>query len=249
MIVIPSIDIRGGQVVRLRYGDPDQQTVYERDPAATARYFEECGAELIHVVDLDGAFGGEPRARDIIRAIAAAVSVPIEVGGGIRSMAVIEGHLSLGVKRVVIGTAGIEDPAFLVEAVERFGPETVIGGLDARDGRVALRGWVDTSSLTAGEVGRRMHDAGVRTVVHTDIGRDGVMTGPNVDASLALAATTGLRVIVSGGVSSLADIRRVCEAARMPTGAPPALVGCITGRAIYEGAVDLAAAVELSRAC
>jgi len=175
--------------------------------------------------------------------------VPIEVGGGIRSMVVIEGHLSLGVRRVVIGTAGIEDPAFLAEAVERFGPETIVGGLDARGGRVATRGWVDTSHQTAEDVGRRMHDAGVRTVVHTDIGRDGVMTGPNVGASLALAAATGLQVIVSGGVSSLDDVKRVWEAAKAPPGAASPLAGCIIGRAIYEGAVDLAAAVELSKAC
>ena len=249
VLVIPSIDIRAGKVVRLRYGDPDQQTVYEGAPAEIARSFEAAGAELIHVVDLDGAFSGAPAARDIIREIVSAVSVPVEVGGGIRTMQIIEGHMALGVRRVVLGTAAIADDAFLRAAVSAVGG-AVVGGIDARDGQVALRGWVETSSESAVRVGERMFSAGVREVVHTDIGRDGVMTGPNIDASRRLAEETGLSVIVSGGVSCIEDVRRANEAARdAHADGRPLISGCITGRAIYEGALDLAEAVRVTRQC
>jgi len=249
MIAIPAIDLRGGKVVRLKYGDPDQQTVYGDAPADTARSFEQAGAKMIHVVDLDGAFTGSPTAREIIADIASAVDIPVEVGGGVRSMDVIEGHLGLGVRRVVIGTAGIRDPEFLKSAVERFG-DAIVGGLDARDGKVAVKGWVETSSDDVATVGRRMVDAGVLTVVHTDIGRDGVLTGPNIEASLALARATGLAVIVSGGVSSIDDVRAVRRAAAPDRpGGPAPIEGCIIGRAIYTGAVDLAEAVRETEQC
>jgi phosphoribosylformimino-5-aminoimidazole carboxamide ribotide isomerase len=244
MIVYPAIDLRGGRCVRLVQGDPRAETVVSHDPAGAARHWAGLGAAWLHVVNLDGAFGDAGRAAHnaaALRAILDAVEIPVQFGGGLRSLADLEAALALGVARVVIGTAAVDDPALVGQALARFGPERVALALDAREGRVATHGWQRQTGVTAGELARRMRALGVARVVYTDIARDGMLAGVDAAACAELAAASGLAVIASGGVASLEDVRRVkaVEAAGVD--------GLIIGKALYAGQVDLAQALELAR--
>ncbi len=232
MNIYPAIDLHHGRVVRLKYGDPNQQTTYSDDPIETAQRWAEAGTQWIHVVNLDGAFGDEAGAavnRSLLQSLAA-VGPQIQFGGGLRSIADIEAALLRGATRVVIGTLAIEQPGVLREAVERFGSERVVVGLDARQGRVKTHGWQDDGG-DAIAIGRQIRSAGVNLVVHTDIGRDGDLSGVNRNASAELAHETGLHVIASGGVSSIEDVLSLREV--------PGIEGVIIGRALYMGAIDL----------
>ena len=231
--VIPAIDIRGGKCVRLYQGDFAQESVFSDEPVEVARRWETSGAPRIHVVDLDGAASGRPVNTPIIREIAAAVSVPVQVGGGLRTMAAIYRYLSLGVQRVVLGTAAAEEPSLLQQACERF-PESIVVGIDARDGLVATHGWKRGQQITALELVARVESLGVHRLVYTDIDRDGAMTGPNFQSIDELLAKTKAGVIASGGVSSLEDLRRLAQMN---------LEGAIVGRALYTGDLELTEAI------
>jgi phosphoribosylformimino-5-aminoimidazole carboxamide ribotide isomerase len=233
MIIYPAIDLRHGQVVRLKHGDPRQQTTYSDDPVETARRWAEAGASWIHVVNLDGAFGDEAGAavnRSLLQSLTA-VGPRIQFGGGLRSIADIAAALSRGAARVVVGTLALEQPEVLREAVERFGSERVAVGLDAQGGRVKTRGWQSDGGSAVIAIGRQIRSAGVNLVVHTDIGRDGDLSGVNRAASIELARETGLQVIASGGVNSIEDVLRLKDTA--------GIAGVIIGRALYTGAIDL----------
>jgi phosphoribosylformimino-5-aminoimidazole carboxamide ribotide isomerase len=242
MIIYPAIDLRRGRCVRLVQGDPRAETVVGDDPAAIARRWVGLGAEWLHLVNLDGAFGEEGSANAAaLRDILAAVGAPIQFGGGLRSMADMEAALALGVARVVVGTAAVADPDLLRQALDRLGSERVAVGIDARDGIVATHGWQQTSGVSALNLARRMKALGVTHVVYTDIGRDGTLTGVNAEACAALAAACGLAVIASGGVATLDDIRRVKAVEA------DGVEGVIVGKALYAGQVDLAQALEIAR--
>ena len=233
--LIPAIDLLGGRCVRLAQGRYDDATVYGDDPAAMAQRFCAHPLRRLHVVDLDGAKAGRPVNRDAVAAIVgAAKGVPVQLGGGLRTAASVEEALALGVGRVVLGTAALRDPALVRECARRF-PGRVAVGIDARDGRVAAEGWTEASDVDATELALRFADAGVAAIVHTDIARDGMLQGPNLEASARLAKDVPIPVIVSGGVSSLDDVRRAAAAC---------VAGAIVGRALYTGALDLAAALE-----
>jgi phosphoribosylformimino-5-aminoimidazole carboxamide ribotide isomerase len=235
MILYPAIDILGGRCVRLEQGDFARVTEYSEFPYEQAMKWESLGASFIHVVDLDGARTGAGHNDNAIRSIAVSVRTPIQVGGGIRAMADIERHLSIGVSRVIIGTAALRNPQLVRDAVREYGKRTAVG-VDSKDGLVAVEGWGEVSSMTAVELCRRMKDAGVSTIIHTDISRDGMMGGPNLNATKEIIALEGLSVIVSGGVSSMDDLY-----ASRDIGAS----GVIIGRALYNGAIDLKNAVEV----
>ncbi len=240
MILFPAIDLKDGLCVRLEQGDMARVTIFNRDPAAQARAFETQGFEYLHVVDLDGAFAGKPVNAGAVERILESVSIPVQLGGGIRTMATLEAWLVKGVSRVIIGTAAVRDPAFVKEAAKRF-PRRVAVGLDARAGKVAVQGWAETSELSVFDMARRFEDAGVSALIYTDIARDGLLGGLNLDATIALADAVTLPVIASGGLSSLDDVRALL--------APRArkLVGAIAGRALYDGRLDAAAALALVR--
>ncbi len=234
MNIYPAIDLRNGQVVRLKYGDPNQQTVFESDPLKVARRWAEAGSEWLHVVNLDGAFGDDAGAaaknRSLLKPLCE-IGLRVQFGGGVRSMNDIEAALALGVERVILGTVAIEQPEIVVEAIKTFGAEHVIIGLDARDGQVKTRGWQSDGGVDVISIGRQLRSSGVDIVVHTDIGRDGVLSGVNAAASIELARATGLKVIASGGVSSIEDVRSLKN--------QPEIEGVIIGRALYTGAIDL----------
>lgn len=236
MILFPAIDLKEGRCVRLKQGDMAQATVFNDDPAAQAAEFEAQGFKWLHVVDLDGAFAGKPMNAAAVEAILGRVAFPVQLGGGIRDMATVEGWIDKGVRRVIIGTAAVRDPAFVREAAKAF-PDQVAVGIDARDGYVAVEGWAETSALAADDLGRRFEDAGVAAIVYTDIARDGMLQGINWDGTIALANALAIPVIASGGLASMADIERLC--------APDAAIleGAITGRALYDGRIDPAAAL------
>jgi phosphoribosylformimino-5-aminoimidazole carboxamide ribotide isomerase len=235
--LIPAIDLLGGHCVRLRQGRYDAATVYDADPAAVAARFAAHALRRLHVVDLDGAKQGRPANTDAVRAILAATrGLALELGGGIRTLAAVEGWLALGVERVVLGTAALPDPELVRGAARRF-PGRVAVGIDARDGRVAVSGWLESSETDALELARRFEDAGVAALIHTDIARDGTGDGPNLAASEALARAVQVPVIASGGVGSLDHVRAACGLG---------LAGLIVGRALYTGAVDLAKALEIA---
>ncbi len=235
--LIPAIDLLGGSCVRLVQGRYDAATVYDADPAAVAERFVRHPLERLHVVDLDGAKLGRPANTAAVRAILdVAKGVPLELGGGIRTLAAVEEWLGLGVDRVVLGTAALRDPELVRGAARRF-PGRIAVGIDARDGRVAVSGWLETSETDALTLARRFEDAGVAALIHPDIARDGTGTGPNLEASEALARAVRLPVIASGGVGSLDDVRNACGRG---------LAGLIVGRALYTGAVDLASALEIA---
>ncbi|MHA3977581.1 1-(5-phosphoribosyl)-5-[(5-phosphoribosylamino)methylideneamino]imidazole-4-carboxamide isomerase [Halovulum sp. GXIMD14794] len=237
MILYPAIDLKNGQCVRLLKGDMNQATVFGDDPSAQALSFQEAGCEWVHLVDLDGAFAGAPRNAEAVEAILAKLSVPAQLGGGIRDMKGIEGWLEKGLARVILGTAAVREPDLVRDAARAF-PGKVAVGIDARDSMVAVEGWAETTELSALELARRFEDAGVAAIIYTDIDRDGAMQGPNVEATAALARAVSIPVIASGGVSSLDDLRALKD-----SGAP--LDGAISGRAIYEGKLDLPAAIAL----
>lgn len=237
MILYPAIDLKDGQAVRLYKGDMDKATVFNDSPAAQARAFQDAGCAWLHLVDLNGAFAGAPVNAAAVEAILAETSVPAQLGGGIRDMATIEMWLTKGIARVILGTVAVEDPD-LVRAAARAFPGQVAVGLDAREGRVATRGWAEETDLMVTDLAKSFEDAGVAAIIYTDIDRDGAMQGPNVEATAALARATTIPVIASGGVSSLEDLRRL-----KASGAP--LDGAISGRALYDGAIDLAEALSV----
>lgn len=240
MILFPAIDLKDGLAVRLEQGDMARATVFHRDPAAQAAAFQSQGFEYLHVVDLDGAFAGKPVNAAAVDRILESVSVPVQLGGGVRDMATVEGWLGKGVTRVIIGTAAVRDPALVIDSAKAF-PGRVAVGLDARDGRVAVQGWAETSELSALEIARRFEDAGVAAIIYTDIARDGLLKGLNLDATIALADAISIPVIASGGLASLDDIKALLE--------PRArrLEGAIAGRALYDGRLDPTEALKLMR--
>jgi phosphoribosylformimino-5-aminoimidazole carboxamide ribotide isomerase len=240
MILFPAIDLKDGLVVRLEQGDMARATIFNRDPAEQAHAFEEQGFRHLHVVDLDGAFAGKPQNAVAIERILETVGLCVQLGGGIRDMATIEGWLDKGVDRVIIGTAAVRDPALVKEAARAF-PKRVAVGLDARDGKVAVDGWAETSELTALDLARRFEDAGVAAIIYTDIVRDGLLKGLNLDATIALADAISIPVVASGGLASIEDVKRLLEPrAKM-------LQGAIAGRALYDGRLDPAEALRLIR--
>ncbi len=236
--LFPAIDLRGGRCVRLEQGAADRETVYEADAVAQARRFVDAGTSWIHVVDLDAAFGDGSN-RDLIRTIASTIPVRIQTGGGLRSMADLEQVLDGPVSRAVIGTAAIEDPELVRQAVERWGADRIAVGLDARGRTPAVRGWREASEGDLFDVALRLSEAGVRTFIYTDISRDGMFAGPNIPMSIELADQTQAEVIISGGVGRLEDVQAVREAARLQ----PLIAGVIVGKAIYEQRVDTAEAI------
>ncbi len=240
VIFYPAIDLKDGQCVRLAQGDMDRATIFNDDPADQAKVFADTGAPWIHVVDLNGAIAGQPVNGTAVESILAAVDCPVQLGGGIRDMTMVDHWLAAGVARLVLGTAAVKDPDFVRDACRTF-PDRIAVGIDARGGRVAVEGWAETSDITAVNLAKRFEDAGVAAIIHTDIDRDGVLTGPNVDASAALAAAVSIPVIVSGGVSSLDDLRAVKAQAQTT----PGLAGVISGRALYDGRIDLGEALAL----
>jgi phosphoribosylformimino-5-aminoimidazole carboxamide ribotide isomerase len=241
IIVFPAIDLKGGKVVRLAEGDMDRATVYGDDPAEQARSFADQGADYLHVVDLDGAFAGRAVNADAVRGILGAFPGKVQLGGGIRDRAAIDRWLALGVERVVIGTAALENPDLVREAARDL-PGRIVVGVDARDGFVATHGWADISDVPVADLANRFADAGVAALLFTDVGRDGLLKGCNIDATLRLARRTNIPVIASGGVKDLTDI---LELARH---ASDGIEGVITGRALYDGTLDLAAALKVARA-
>jgi len=241
MILFPAIDLKGGACVRLEQGDMARATVFNHDPAAQAHAFESAGFRHLHIVDLDGAFAGKPMNVAAVDRILDTVGLCVQLGGGIRDMATIEGWLDKGVNRVIIGTAAVRDPALVKEAAKAF-PKRIAVGLDARDGKVAVQGWAETSELAALEIARRFEDAGVSAIIYTDIARDGLLKGLNLDATIALADAISIPVIASGGLASIEDVRRLMEPRAKK------LEGAIAGRALYDGRLDAAEALRLLRA-
>ena len=238
MILFPAIDLKEGACVRLQQGDMARATVFNRDPAAQARAFEQQGFEYLHVVDLDGAFAGKPMNAQAVDAILRAIAIPVQLGGGVRDMATVEGWLVKGISRVIIGTAAVRDPDLVKAAARKF-PGRVAVGLDARDGKVAVEGWAETSQVTVLEIARRFEDAGVAAIIFTDIARDGLLKGLNLDATIALAERISIPVIASGGLASIEDVKA------MLTPRAKKLAGAIAGRALYDGRLDPTAALAL----
>ncbi len=238
MILFPAIDLKNGEAVRLQQGDMARATVFNRDPAAQASAFERQGFEYLHLVDLDGAFAGKPMNAAAVEQILAAVKIPVQLGGGIRDRATIDGWLGKGIARVIIGTAAVRNPSLVKEAA-RACPGGVAVGLDARDGKVAVEGWAETSELSVLDIARRFEDAGVAAIIYTDVARDGMLKGLNLDATIAVADAVSIPVIASGGFASIDDVRALL--------APEAkkLAGAIVGRALYDGRLDPAAALQM----
>lgn len=240
MILFPAIDLKDGQCVRLKLGDMAQATVFNDDPAAQAKQFEQQGFAWLHLVDLNGAFAGKPVNEGAIDAILEAVSLPIQLGGGIRSLAHVETWLAKGIRRVILGTVALRDPALVREACRLF-PGRIAVGIDAKGGRVAVEGWAETSELTAVELARRFSDAGVAAIIFTDIDRDGVLKGINIESTLELAQSVPIPVIASGGLASMDDIQRLLQPdCRI-------LEGAISGRALYDGRIDVPRVLKLIR--
>lgn len=238
MILFPAIDLKDGLAVRLEQGDMDRATVFNRDPASQAGEFEALGFRYLHLVDLNGAFAGHPVNAAAVDRILETVSIPVQLGGGIRDMKTVDGWLEKGVTRVILGTAAVRDPDF-VKAAAKAHPGRVVVGLDARDGNVAVQGWAETSNLPAVDIARRFEDAGVSAIIYTDIARDGLLKGLNMDATIALADAVSIPIIASGGLASLADVEALLEPRAKK------LAGAITGRALYDGRLDPGAALAL----
>ncbi|MEQ8229077.1 MAG: 1-(5-phosphoribosyl)-5-[(5-phosphoribosylamino)methylideneamino]imidazole-4-carboxamide isomerase [Rhodospirillales bacterium] len=238
MIFFPAIDLKDGQCVRLYQGDMDKATVFSDDPAAQAKVFQNAGCEWVHLVDLNGAFEGKPVNGAAVNGILDALDIPVQLGGGIRTMATIDDWLARGVRRVILGTVALTDPDLVIAACKAH-PGRVAVGIDARDGRVAVEGWAEVSEMTALDLAKRFEDAGVAAIIFTDIGRDGVMQGPNLEATIDMARAVSIPVIASGGVSSMADLQALKDAGG------GLLEGVISGRAVYDGKIDLSAAVTL----
>lgn len=236
MILYPAIDLKDGNCVRLLRGEMEAATVFGTDPAAQARAFQDAGAEWLHLVDLNGAFAGHPVNAEAVEAILAAITVPAQLGGGIRDMATIESWISRGLSRVILGTVAVENPDLVHQAAKAF-PGKIAVGIDARGGKVATRGWATETDVMATDLARQFEDAGVAAIIYTDIDRDGAMQGPNIPATAALARAVNIPVIASGGVSSMDDLRAL--------DATGVIAGAISGRALYDGAIDLAQALAL----
>nr|WP_298690773.1 1-(5-phosphoribosyl)-5-[(5-phosphoribosylamino)methylideneamino]imidazole-4-carboxamide isomerase [uncultured Dongia sp.] len=246
MILFPAIDLKGGQCVRLIKGDMAQATVFNTDPADQARQFAAAGAEWLHLVDLDGAFAGAPVNEAAVEGILDATALPVQLGGGIRDIARIEAWLKKGVARVILGTVALKNPDLVKQACRTF-PGKITVGIDAKGGKVAVEGWAETSELTALDLARRFEDAGVTAIIYTDIDRDGLLQGVNVSATAELAASLAIPVIASGGVSSLDDIHALLGALPASQKGGGGIVGVISGRAIYDGRLDLKEALQLLR--
>jgi len=240
VILFPAIDLKNGEVVRLERGDMASATVFSRDPAAQAKAFEAQGFEFLHVVDLDGAFAGRPMNAVAVERILAAVKIPVQLGGGIRDRATIEAWLDKGIARVIIGTAAVRDPALVTDAARAF-PGHVAVGLDARDGQVAVEGWAQSAKLSVPDIAKRFEDAGVAAIVYTDIARDGMLKGLNIEATIDLANAISTPVIASGGLASIDDVRALLQPRAKK------LEGAIAGRALYDGRLDATEALALLR--
>jgi phosphoribosylformimino-5-aminoimidazole carboxamide ribotide isomerase len=240
VILFPAIDLKEGLAVRLEQGDMARATIFHRDPAAQARAFEEQGFEYLHIVDLDGAFAGKPMNAAAVDRILETVGIPVQLGGGVRDTATVENWLEKGIDRIVIGTAAVRDPPFVKQAARDY-PGRIAVGLDARDGKVAVEGWAETSELSVLDIARRFEDVGVSAIVYTDIARDGMLQGLNLDATVALAEAIRIPIIASGGLASIEDIKELLS--------PRAgkLAGAIAGRALYDGRLDAAEALKLIR--
>ncbi len=236
MLIIPAIDLKEGKCVRLEQGLMDKATVYSDDPGTTAKHWESQGAELLHVVDLNGAFAGVPKNLEAIMAIRAAVKMPIEVGGGIRDIATIESLVAIGIDRIILGTAAIENPDFVQEACVKF-PGRIIVGIDAKEGMVAIKGWAEVTRVRAVDLALKMQDYGVIAVIYTDIKRDGMLSGPNIEATRDLAKALHIPVIASGGVHTMKDIENLLTVRHA------GVSGVITGKAIYSGSLNLREAI------
>ena len=241
MLIIPAIDLKDGHCVRLKQGAMDQATVFSEDPGAMAAHWLEQGARRLHLVDLNGAFAGRPRNEPAVKAIIRVLGerIPVQLGGGIRDLGTIERYLDDGISYVIIGTAAVTTPGFLHDACYAF-PGHIMVGLDARDGKVAVDGWSKMTGHDVLDLALKFQDYGVEAIIHTDIGRDGMLSGVNIDATLALAKVLSVPVIASGGVTNLDDVRRLCEIE------PEGVTGAISGRALYEGTLDLRAAQQLA---
>lgn len=240
MILFPAIDLKEGLAVRLEQGDMARATIFHRDPAAQARAFEQQGFEYLHIVDLDGAFAGMPMNAAAVDRILETVGIPVQLGGGVRDTATVENWLEKGIDRIIIGTAAVRDPPFVKQAARDY-PGRIAVGLDARDGKVAVEGWAETSELSVLDIARRFEDVGVSAIVYTDIARDGMVRGLNLDATVALAEAIRIPIIASGGLASIEDIKELLS--------PRAgkLAGAIAGRALYDGRLDAAEALKLIR--
>jgi phosphoribosylformimino-5-aminoimidazole carboxamide ribotide isomerase len=240
VILFPAIDLKEGLAVRLEQGDMARATIFHRDPAAQARAFEEQGFEYLHIVDLDGAFAGMPMNAAAVDRILETVGIPVQLGGGVRDTATVENWLEKGIDRIIIGTAAVRDPPFVKQAARDY-PGRIAVGLDARDGKVAVEGWAETSELSVLDIARRFEDVGVSAIVYTDIARDGMLQGLNLDATVALAEAIRIPIIASGGLASIEEIKELLS--------PRAgkLAGAIAGRALYDGRLDAAEALKLIR--
>lgn len=237
MILLPAIDLMSGEVVRLRQGKADQKTVYSNDPAAFARRWETEGGDYLHIVDLDAAFTGEQKNLDAVRAITSAITIPCELGGGMRTPEAIERALNAGVSRVVIGTRAAESVDFVRDMVQRFGSERIAVGIDAKNGIVSVKGWTELSTVSALDLARQVEDAGAGTIIYTDIATDGMLQGPNFGELEKMLSALDCQLVASGGVSSAEDVRKLSLM--------PGLYGCIIGKALYDGAVNLRDLVSL----
>ena len=240
MIVIPAIDLKEGNCVRLEQGEMNRDTVFSDNPAEQALKWQEAGAELLHLVDLDGAFAGIPKNKAAIESIIKAIKIPAQLGGGIRDIATIEAYLSLGLSRVIIGTAAQRNPELVIEACQKF-PGQIVVGIDAKNGMVAVQGWAELTDISAVDLAKKFEDCGVAAIIYTDISRDGMMGGPNLEATRALAEAISIPVIASGGVSSLKDIENLMAIEQS------GISGAITGKAIYTGAINLREAIALTK--
>ena len=240
MIVIPAIDLKEGKCVRLEQGLMEKDTVFNDNPGAQARAWQDQGAELLHIVDLDGAFAGQPKNRDAIEQIVKAITIPAQLGGGIRDIATIKAYLSLGLSRVIIGTAAQRNPELVREACAQF-PGRIVVGIDAKNGMVAVQGWAELTDITAVDLARKFEGFGVSAIIYTDICRDGMLQGPNLEATKALAEAVSIPIIASGGVSSLNDIENLMAIESS------GVSGVITGKAVYTGAIHLSEAIALTK--
>lgn len=239
MIIFPAIDLKNGRCVRLQKGDMEQVTVFNDDPAAQARSFQEQGFQWIHMVDLNGAFEGKPVNAPAVEAICKSVTIPLQLGGGIRDMQTIEHWLSLGIRRVILGTAALRNPELVIEACKKF-PGRIVVGIDARHGKVAVQGWAEESEVTVLELAKKFENAGVAAIIYTDIERDGILAGPDLEGTKALAEAVNIPVIASGGVSSVDDLKALKKLE------PVGVAGVISGRAIYDGRINPKEALEVA---